>query len=68
LTRCGSTRDDPRTAVAALVAGMLEGRPWPERLRRAAALSTAAVAHPVAGALDAGRFPERLEMTRVDVV
>jgi tagatose 6-phosphate kinase len=47
---------------------MLEGRPWPERLRRAAALSTAAVAHPVAGAFDAGRFPELLEMTRVDVV
>lgn len=56
------------TVVAALVAGMLEGRPWPERLRRAAALSAAAVAHPVAGGFDAGRFPELLEMTRVEGV
>ena len=36
-------------AVAALVDGELAGRPWPARLRRAAAMSAAAVRQPAAG-------------------
>jgi tagatose 6-phosphate kinase len=39
-------------AVAALVDGQLAGRPWPARLRRAAAMSAAAVRQPVAGEVD----------------
>jgi tagatose 6-phosphate kinase len=39
-------------AVAALVDGELTGRPWPDRLRRAAAMSAAAVRQPVAGEVD----------------
>jgi tagatose 6-phosphate kinase len=40
-------------AFAALIAGHLAGQPWPERLRRAAAMSAAAVRQPVAGLVDA---------------
>ena len=36
-------------AVAGLARGLALGRPWPERLRHAAALGAAAVAAPVAG-------------------
>ena len=39
-------------AIAALVDGQLAGRPWPDRLRRAAAMSAAAVRQPVAGEVD----------------
>ncbi len=39
-------------AAAALVAGLVDGTPWPERLADAAALSAAAVAAPLAGAFD----------------
>nr|BFE86288.1 hypothetical protein GCM10020093_088890 [Planobispora longispora] len=38
--------------VAGLALGLVEGTPWPERLRRAAALGAAAVAAPVAGDID----------------
>ncbi|QYC38547.1 Tagatose-6-phosphate kinase [Nonomuraea coxensis DSM 45129] len=38
--------------VAGLALGLAEGTPWPERLRRAAALGAAAVAAPVAGDFD----------------
>ncbi|NUS04997.1 MAG: 1-phosphofructokinase, partial [Nonomuraea sp.] len=38
--------------VAGLALGLVEGSPWPERLRRAAALGAAAVAAPVAGDFD----------------
>jgi tagatose 6-phosphate kinase len=38
-------------AVAGLAHGLALGRPWPERLRQAAALGAAAVAAPVAGEL-----------------
>ncbi len=38
--------------VAAMVHGELLGRPWPEMLRTAAAMSAAAVRKPVAGVLD----------------
>jgi tagatose 6-phosphate kinase len=39
-------------AVAALAAGVVEGRTWPERLADAVALSAAAVGAPVAGSFD----------------
>ncbi|SEM09368.1 1-phosphofructokinase family hexose kinase [Nonomuraea pusilla] len=38
--------------VAGLALGLLEATPWPDRLRRAAALGAAAVAAPVAGDFD----------------
>jgi 1-phosphofructokinase family hexose kinase len=38
--------------VAALAAGFVEGRSWPERLRSAAATGAAAVAEPAAGGYD----------------
>ena len=53
------------TAVAALIAGLIEGQPWPQRLARAAALAAAAVAYPVAGGYDPARYPELLEKTSV---
>lgn len=37
------------SAVAALLSSLVEGAPWPSRLRRAVALSTATVLAPVAG-------------------
>ena len=40
-------------AVAALAAGIVAGRSWPERLADAVALSAAAVAAPLAGSFDA---------------
>ncbi|MER5422494.1 1-phosphofructokinase family hexose kinase [Streptosporangium roseum] len=42
--------------VAGLALGLVEGMPWPERLRRAAALGAAAVAAPVAGDFDRETF------------
>ncbi len=39
-------------AAAALVAGMVDATPWPERVAGAAALSAAAVSAPVAGSFD----------------
>ncbi|MGV9775821.1 1-phosphofructokinase family hexose kinase [Streptosporangium sp. NPDC003464] len=42
--------------VAGLALGLVEGMPWPERLRRAAALGAAAVASPVAGDFDPETF------------
>jgi tagatose 6-phosphate kinase len=46
-------------AAAAMILGLLEGTPWPERLREATALSAAAVCAPMAGSFDA-RVYERL--------
>jgi tagatose 6-phosphate kinase len=46
-------------ASAALMAALLDGRPWPERLADAAALSAAAVCAPRAGQFDAAVY-ERL--------
>ncbi len=43
-------------AAAALVAGLVAGTPWPERLADAAALSAAAVHAPVAGSFDADAY------------
>jgi tagatose 6-phosphate kinase len=54
------------TVVAALLAGLLEDQPWPERLARAAALSAATVAHPVAGGFDSASYPRLLAGTAVD--
>jgi tagatose 6-phosphate kinase len=45
-------------ALAALIQGHLSGQPWPDRLRRAAAMSAAAVRQPVAGVVDAGDVAE----------
>jgi tagatose 6-phosphate kinase len=45
-------------ALAALVHGHLAGQPWPDRLRRAAAMSAAAVRQPVAGVVDADDVAE----------
>jgi len=45
-------------ALAALVHGHLTGQPWPDRLRRAAAMSAAAVRQPVAGVVDADDVAE----------
>jgi tagatose 6-phosphate kinase len=43
-------------ASAALVTGLLDGRPWPERLTDATALSAAAVCAPLAGQFDAAAY------------
>ncbi len=51
-------------ATAALIAGLLDGTPWPERLADAAALSAAAVCAPLAGHFDAAvyrRLREEIE-------
>jgi tagatose 6-phosphate kinase len=45
-------------ALAALIQGHLSGQPWPDRLRRAAAMSAAAVRQPVAGVVDAADVAE----------
>ncbi|QDY81024.1 1-phosphofructokinase family hexose kinase [Streptomyces qinzhouensis] len=47
------------SAVAALLAGLVEGLSWPERLARAVALSAATVLAPAAGEFDAAAY-ERL--------
>ncbi len=47
------------SAVAALLAGLVEGLPWPETLARAVALSAATVLAPAAGEFDAAAY-ERL--------
>ncbi|GAA4777139.1 1-phosphofructokinase family hexose kinase [Streptomyces sanyensis] len=54
------------SAVAALLSGLVEGLPWPERLARAAALSAATVLAPAAGEFDRGayeRLRERVTVT-----
>ncbi|MFF3501816.1 1-phosphofructokinase family hexose kinase [Streptomyces sp. NPDC003247] len=52
-------------AVAALSAGLRHGRPWPERVRTAVALSAAAVVAPLAGEFDASVYGELLPRTTV---
>ncbi|MET8867680.1 1-phosphofructokinase family hexose kinase [Nonomuraea sp. NPDC004580] len=44
--------------VAGLALGLVQREPWPERLRRAAALGAAAVATPVAGEIDPGVYAD----------
>jgi tagatose 6-phosphate kinase len=43
-------------AAAALVAGMVDASPWPQRLSDAAALSAAAVSAPMAGSFDQSAY------------
>ena len=47
-------------AVAGLARGLALGQDWPERLRHATALGTAAVAAPVAGEFRADRYRDLL--------
>ncbi|MBG0827822.1 hexose kinase [Planomonospora sp. ID67723] len=54
--------------VAGLALGLVEGTPWPERLRRAAALGAAAVAAPVAGDVDRDVFRRIHPEIRVEPV
>lgn len=53
------------SAVAALLSSLVEGLPWPSRLRRAVALSTATVLSPAAGEYDAKAYEELLTGVRV---
>ena len=58
-------------AVAALAAGLVDGRPWPERLADAIAVSAAAVGAPVAGEFDVHlyrRNRDRVAVRRVETV
>lgn len=48
------------SAVAALLAGLADGTPWPDRLARAVALSAATVASPVAGEFDPAVYADLL--------
>ncbi|MFF9913764.1 1-phosphofructokinase family hexose kinase [Streptomyces sp. NPDC013457] len=53
------------SAVAGLLAGLVDRLPWPDRLTQAVALSAATVLSPVAGEFDRGAYEELL--TRVTV-
>ncbi|MHB9851986.1 1-phosphofructokinase family hexose kinase [Streptomyces sp. Tue6028] len=48
------------SAVAGLLSGLVEGLPWPARLSRAVALSTATVTAPTAGDFDRAVFEDLL--------
>ncbi|HEY1915631.1 MAG TPA: 1-phosphofructokinase family hexose kinase [Streptosporangiaceae bacterium] len=52
--------------VAGLALGLAEGRPWPDRLRQAAALGAATAAAPVAGEFNPGRYEQALAEIEVD--
>ncbi|HET9381467.1 MAG TPA: PfkB family carbohydrate kinase, partial [Streptomyces sp.] len=54
------------SVCAALLSGLVEGLPWPERLARAVALSAATVLSPTAGEFDGRAYEEWLP--RVSVV
>jgi tagatose 6-phosphate kinase len=53
------------SAVAALLAGLVENLPWPDRLARAVALSAATVAAPAAGEFDAATYASLLPQVKV---
>ncbi|WP_328769755.1 1-phosphofructokinase family hexose kinase [Streptomyces sp. NBC_00286] len=53
------------SVVAGLLSGLVEGLPWPERLARAVALSTATVLAPAAGEFDGRAYEELLEQVTV---
>ncbi|RLU86947.1 1-phosphofructokinase [Streptomyces griseocarneus] len=53
------------TAAAALLAGLLEGLPWPERLARAVALAAATVRAPAAGEFDRPTYEDLLPQVKV---
>ncbi len=52
--------------VAGLARGLELGQDWPERLRHAAALGTAAALAPAAGDVDARRYGDLLAAVRVE--
>jgi tagatose 6-phosphate kinase len=60
----GEVRGNPTGAgdavAAGLVLGLVEGRPWEERLRHAVALGAASVAAPVAGEFSPADYAEAL--------
>ncbi|WP_371653414.1 MULTISPECIES: 1-phosphofructokinase family hexose kinase [unclassified Streptomyces] len=56
------------SAVAALLSSLVEGAPWPSRLRRAVALSTATVLAPVAGEYDGVAYEDLLPRVRVSAL
>ncbi|MFF4901066.1 1-phosphofructokinase family hexose kinase [Streptomyces sp. NPDC001068] len=53
------------SAVAALLSGLVEQLPWPDRLARAVALSAATVRAPAAGEYDPATYTELLPRVRV---
>ncbi|MFQ3560495.1 1-phosphofructokinase family hexose kinase [Streptomyces gramineus] len=53
------------SAVAALLSGLLEHLPWPDRLARAVALSAATVRSPVAGDFDRPTYEKLLDQVTV---
>ncbi|UGY92118.1 1-phosphofructokinase family hexose kinase [Streptomyces gobiensis] len=55
------------SAVAGLLAGLVEGASWPDRLTRAAALSAATVRAPAAGEFDRRTYEELLPRVAVRV-
>ncbi|MEU3217447.1 1-phosphofructokinase family hexose kinase [Streptomyces sp. NPDC006971] len=54
------------SAVAGLLSGLVEGLGWPDRLRRAVALSTATVLSPTAGDFDRAAYEELLPRVGVE--
>ncbi|MFE7108413.1 1-phosphofructokinase family hexose kinase [Streptomyces sp. NPDC057575] len=54
------------SAVAGLLSGLVEGLSWPDRLRRAVALSTATVLSPTAGDFDRAAYEELLPRVGVE--
>ncbi len=66
----GEVRGNPTGAgdavAAGLVHGLVQGRPWEERLRHAVALGTASAAAPVAGEFSPADYAEALAGVRVN--
>ncbi|MFF4095649.1 1-phosphofructokinase family hexose kinase [Streptomyces sp. NPDC001834] len=54
------------SAVAGVLSGLVEGLSWPERLRRAVALSAATVLSPTAGDFDRAAYEELLPRVGVE--
>lgn len=54
------------SAVAGLLSGLAEGLSWPDRLRRAVALSTATVLAPTAGDFDRAAYEELLPRVAIE--
>ncbi|MFD9602958.1 1-phosphofructokinase family hexose kinase [Streptomyces sp. NPDC059970] len=54
------------SAVAGLLSGLVEGLSWPDRLRRAVALSTATVLSPTAGEFDRAAYEELLPRVGIE--
>ncbi|MYS25902.1 1-phosphofructokinase, partial [Streptomyces sp. SID7804] len=53
------------SAVAGLLSALTDHRPWPDRLTRAVALSTATVVSPTAGEFDHDTYEELLAKVTV---